>query len=232
MGYGASSEGVQVSYRLDLQGSTPRWEAIPPHPLAKLELTVPISAVVGGKWLVFGGQNQWAAGTAAALAWSEIPADIATLGVFGPRPSGSTMDVRNAYAYDPVGNGWAPLSNLPLNFVQGPKHAPVVAGRYVLLLGTQRRLTARRGSEPPGYMAAVHRPAIDNVLDYYGDDALYYDAVENVYGSLGKVPYGLCTAQWVGNGSHVLGFGGEPGHGWNGNTESAIQMAELSVRAL
>ena len=122
------------------------------------------------------------------------------------------------------------LPKLPFNFIQGPKHAPVVGGRYILLLGTQRRLTARRGQEPPGYMAAVGRPPIDNVLDYYGDDALFYDTVDRVYGNLGKVPYGLCTAHWVGNGTHVLGFGGEPGHGWNGNTESAIQMATLVVK--
>ena len=143
--------------------------------------------------------------------------------------SGMTADVRAAYAYDPVTNQWTALPKLPLNFVQGPKHAPVVGDRYVLLLGTQRRLTARRGQEPSGYMAAVGRPSIDNVIDYYGDDAVFYDTVERVYGHIGKLPYGLCTASWVCNGTHALGFGGEPGHGWNGNTESAIQMARITV---
>lgn len=230
LGTGASSDGVMVPYRLDLLCDQPRWESFPAHPLSDRAITVPIGAIVGGKWLVFGGQHELAPSSAAASAWAEIPTDIATLGAFGPRPSGSTEDVRDAFAYDPAANEWEEMPKLPMSFVQGPKHAPVVGGRYVLLLGTQRRLTVRRGQEPSGYMAAVGRPQIKNLIDYYGDDALFYDAVDRVYGSLGKIPYGLCTAQWVCNGTHALGFGGEPGHGWNGNTESAIQMATLAVR--
>ena len=118
---------------------------------------------------------------------------------------------------------------MPQGFVQGPKHAPVVGGRYVLLLGSQRRLTARRGTEPPGYPAAVGRPPIANQVQYYGDDAVFYDTVERAYGSLGKVPYGMCTASFVCNGTHALGFGGEPGHSWNGNTESAITRAKITL---
>ena len=68
------------------------------------EITVPISAAVGGKWFVFGGQIQFAPGSAASSAWAEIPSDIAALAAFGPRPSGPTMDVRDAYAYDPATN--------------------------------------------------------------------------------------------------------------------------------
>ena len=116
-----------------------------------------------------------------------------------------------------------------MNLVQGPKHAPVVGGRYVLLLGMQRRLTARRGTERPGYMAAVHRPPIENVIGYSTAMTRSSTTRSSVYGSLGKVPYGLCTASWLGNGTHALGFGGEPGHGWNGNTESAVQMAEVTL---
>ena len=56
-----------------------------------------------------------------------------------------------------------------------------------------------------------------------------YDAVERVYGCLGKVPYAVVTASWVGNGTHVLGFGGEPSHGWNGNAESVIQRARVTM---
>lgn len=110
-----------------------------------------------------------------------------------------------SYSYDPETDVWTALSKLPYNFVQGPKHAPVVGGRYVLLLGAQRRLTARRGFESPEYMAAVKRPLIENIIDYYGDDALFYDTQENVYGRLGKVPYGTITASRVGNGTHVIG---------------------------
>jgi hypothetical protein len=28
----------------------------------------------------------------------------------------------------------------------------------------------------------------------------------------------------------VLGFGGEPSHGWNGNTESVIQLAKIIMQ--
>ena len=63
---------------------------------------MPISAVVGGKWLVFGGQYQMARGSAGANAWAAVPWDIATLAVFGPRPSGTTIDVRDAFEYDPM----------------------------------------------------------------------------------------------------------------------------------
>lgn len=86
-------------------------------------------------------------------------------------------------------NAWDPLPKLPFCFVQGPKHAPVIEDRYVLLIGAQRRLSARRGAEPPGYLAKQGRFDIGNpneVVQYYGDDVIFYDAVERVYGSAGK----------------------------------------------
>ena len=73
------------------------------------------------------------------------------------------------------------------------------------------------------------RVPIENIINYYGDDAVFYDTVEKVYGSLGKVPYGLCTASYVCNGTHTFAFGVEPGHGWNSNTESVIQMASITL---
>ena len=234
-GPAASKAGALVPYRLDLQKPHLQWEAIPAYPFVGAtptdpqEISVPISASVNGKWLVFGGQTQFAKGSAALEAWGEIPADLATMAVFGHRPTGSTIDIRNAYAYDPITNQWETLPKLPLNFVQGPKHAPVVGDRYVLLIGAQRRLSARRGQEPPGYLAQVGRPEIADIVQYYGEDVIFYDVVERVYGAIGKMPYGVVTASWVCNGTHTLGFGGEPTHGWNGNTESAIQMAKITV---
>ena len=234
----ASEASAMASYRLDLQhgqgGGNARWEATPLYPgtaNGAHPVWVPISAAVGDKWLVFGGEHRFAPGSAAAAAWASLPDDIATMATFGPKPSLTVIDARDAYAYDPAADTWEALPKMPFGMIQGPKHAPVIAGRYVLLLGAQRRLTVRRGAEPPGYMAAVHRPPLEGAVEYYGDDALYYDTVEKVYGSLGKVPYGVVTASWVDNGTHVLGFGGEPTHGWNGNTESAIQRAAVMLRA-
>ena len=40
---------------------------------------------------------------------------------------------------------------------------------------------------------------------------------------------GTVTTPWVTNGTHALGFGGEPTHGWNGNTESCVQMAKVTL---
>jgi hypothetical protein len=54
-------------------------------------------------------------------------------------------------------NTWDPLPKLPFCFVQGPKHAPVINDRYVVLMGAQRRLSARRGLEPPGYLGKQGR---------------------------------------------------------------------------
>jgi hypothetical protein len=115
LGYsgGPTAAGALVPYRLDLSladtaAGPAQWEAIPAYPLqppaaaSSKELTVPISAVVGGKWLVFGGQYQMARGSAGASAWAAVPWDIATLAVFGPRPSGTTIDVRDAFEYDPM----------------------------------------------------------------------------------------------------------------------------------
>ena len=86
-------------------------------------------------------------------------------------------------------NTWEALPKLPFCFVQGPKHAPVIDDRYVLLLGAQRRLSARRGKEPPGYLAKQGRFDIGNpndVVQFYGDDVIFYDAVDRTYGSVGK----------------------------------------------
>ena len=59
-GPAASAAGVLVPFRLDLRANPLRWEPIPAYPLAGQAITVPISAVVSGKWLVFGGQTQFA----------------------------------------------------------------------------------------------------------------------------------------------------------------------------
>ena len=51
-----------------------------------------------------------------------------------------------------------------------------------------------------------------------------------MFGRLGKVLYGVGTGSWMTNGSHLLGFGGEPRHQWNMNAESVVQMARVTLR--
>ena len=96
--------GALTPYRLDLhEGKSAQWEAIPAYPgHPGQELSVPISAVAGGKWLVFGGQYVFEENSEAMKAWADIPADLATAFVFGQRPTGGTIDVRDAYSYDPT----------------------------------------------------------------------------------------------------------------------------------
>ena len=72
---------------------------------------------------------------------------------------------------------------------------------------------------------------LDGFVSYYGDDVLFYDSVERKYGTAGKMIYGVCTASFVSNGTHALGFGGEPTHWWNGNTESAVQLVKVRLDA-
>ena len=101
----ATAAGALVPYRLDLHEppESAQWESLPAYPAhINREISVPISAVVGSKWLVFGGQYTFDQDSAAMKAWSDIPPDLATAFVFGQRPTGSTVDVRDAYAYDPV----------------------------------------------------------------------------------------------------------------------------------
>jgi hypothetical protein len=100
----ATKAGALVPYRLDLRvpSQLARWQTLPAYPAHPgKELSVPISAVVGGRWLVFGGQYTFDADSTAMKAWSDIPSDLATTFLFGQRPTGSTIDVRDAYAYDP-----------------------------------------------------------------------------------------------------------------------------------
>ena len=46
---------------------------------------------------------------------------------------------------------------------------------------------------------------------------------------VGKMPYSVGTVNWVSNGTHARGFGDEQTHGWNGNTEPAIQLVEITT---
>ena len=39
---------------------------------------------------------------------------------------------------------------------------------------------------------------------------------------------GCVTSHAGTNGTHVFVVGGEPRHGWNGNTETAVQVAEVT----
>jgi hypothetical protein len=41
------------------------------------------------------------------------------------------------------------------------------------------------------------------------------------------MPYGVATCHWVFDGERVYGFGGEPAHGYNLNTENVAQIGTI-----
>ena len=69
------------------------------------------------------------------------------------------------------------------------------------------------------------------VLSYYGDDVLAYDTLEEKWSRVGKMPYGLITSHCGTNGTHLICIGGEPRHAHNSNTETAVQIAEITYAA-
>ena len=69
------------------------------------------------------------------------------------------------------------------------------------------------------------------VLSYYGDDVLAYDTLEEKWSRVGKMPYGLITSHCGTNGTHLICIGGEPRHAHNSNTETAVQIAEVTYAA-
>jgi hypothetical protein len=42
--------------------------------------------------------------------------------------------------------------------------------------------------------------------------------------------YGVATSPWVTDGKRVYGFGGEPRHGYNLNTENVLQIGTIRRR--
>ena len=64
-----------------------------------------------------------------------------------------------------------------------------------------------------------------------GDDVLAYDVVTELWSRIGKLPYGEITSHCGTNTSHIICIGGEPRHAHNSNTETAVQIAEITYAA-
>jgi hypothetical protein len=63
-----------------------------------------------------------------------------------------------------------------------------------------------------------------------GDRILCYDVQEDNYSRVGLMVYGVATSPWVTDGKRVYGFGGEPRHGYNLNTENVLQIGTIRRR--
>ena len=210
-------------FRLKLGGNGGAgWEPIAPFPGGGLDCTD--YAVAGGELYVFGG---WRARAESEAAWSALfglglPVPILE-GTIGAQLS------RKAYKYSPGSDHWVELADVPEHVENGG--ATVVQDRYVLLLGSTHgknsfRVGVDRGPGPPDMSLARD----SGIVTYYGDSVLCYDTATGKYSRVGVMPYGVITAHWGSNGTHVIGVAGEPRHGWNSNSESLVQIGELSFR--
>ncbi len=138
---------------------------------------------------------------------------------------------RNAYRYSVDTDTWSPIASLPRPLQGGGQHAVALDDRHLLLMGSSHRESFRVGhsaypslSSQPNLMSS---PA--NTAKYYGDEILCYDSLTDTYSRVGKLLYGLQTVSWVpsANGARLFGFGGESMHGWNSNSETVVQIADL-----
>ena len=114
---------------------------------------------------------------------------VAPAGGLRAKPSGTFVDSRESFRYDTDTNSWATLSSMPIGMIQGPKLAPVFAeGRFILLLGSQERVTFRigRNHAPTSATAETH-------VTYGGDEIFHYDIEQAKFGRAGKMLYGVST---------------------------------------
>ena len=132
---------------------------------------------------------------------------------------------RAVHRYDGATDTWSRLADLPF-CAEGGGTVVLPDQRHILLLGSSHeRVTFRVGksSEP--------KPAGAAEVPYwkgYGDDILCYDAVANTWSRVGVLPYGVVhRGGFVSNGTHLLGFGGEPTNILNNNAENFVQVASV-----
>ncbi len=98
----------------------------------------------------------------------------------------------------------------------------VLEDRYVLLMGIGDVRTYRVGKSKWG--------SCPSLWSGYGDIILCYDVEEDNYSRVGVVPYGVATCHWVYADGKVYGFGGEPAHGYNENTENVLQIGTIVTK--
>ena len=190
--------------RLDQPGAI--WEPMTPYPGGKRNVMV--SGVVQRRLYVFGGSKS-----------DEVIRSIATdlSQKYGIRvPHGGVPQYRDAYCYDPDADRWHAIRNLPFPTCGSP--AVTLEDRYILLLG---------GGDVKTFRVGKAMRSADPFWWWYGDRILCYDVEADNYSRVGVMPYGVATCPWVYDGEKVYGFGGEPGHGYNENTENVTQIGTI-----
>ena len=131
-------------------------------------------------------------------------------------PYNGVPNYRDAYRYNPDTDEWTTLRSLPFPMLSG--YAVTLDERYILLMGSADVRTRRRGkivnSDAPEWRG-------------YGDMILCYDIERDNYTRIGAMPYGVATAPWIHHAGRLYGFGGEPAHGYNENTENVLQIGTI-----
>ncbi|MBN1345832.1 MAG: hypothetical protein JXQ73_24285 [Phycisphaerae bacterium] len=193
-------------YRLRLDAPVATWQPMAAYPGGTRALVM--SAVIRGKLYVFGGSHPDPVMRANHL---EL-AKKYKLRV----PYNGVPNFRDAYCYDPEKNAWKPIRRTPFPVLAG--YGVPLGERYILLMGS---------ADYPTYRAGKAMDRKDPFWLGYGDQILCYDVERDNYAHVGVMPYGVATSPWVCDGKHLYGFGGEPAHGYNMNTENVLQIATI-----
>ncbi|NLX99350.1 MAG: hypothetical protein GXY83_24700 [Rhodopirellula sp.] len=204
-----SGQQRMADLRLSLERPDAQWEPMAPYPAGKRNLL--ITAVARGNLYVFGGSEN-------NTRMREIHLELAKKFKLNA-PFNGVPNYRDAYCYAPVANQWMAIRPLPAPMVAG--WGVVLQDRYILLMGSAdvRSLRVGRSEE-----------SSDPHWRGYGDRILCYDIDANNYSRIGVMPYGVATIPWICDGRYLFGFGGEPAHGYNMNTENVVQIGRLQRR--
>ncbi|MFN0167771.1 MAG: Kelch repeat-containing protein [Bryobacteraceae bacterium] len=208
-------------WRLRLDQAGAQWQPMAPYPGGPRALHA--SAVVRGKLYVFGGSHP-------DPVMRSIFVDLVKAYKFFETPYGGVPQYRDAYRYDPDADRWERLRNLPFGMSGGA--GVVLRDRYILIMGTTETRTHRVGKTDRGGLVKMSAgaPAAPDIEPYwtgYNDVILCYDIETDNYARLGVMMYGVATVPWVTDGKRLYGFGGEPMHRYNDNTENVLQIAEI-----
>ena len=225
---GTQSEIRQESqlqdWRLRLDQPAAQWEPMAPYPGGPRALVC--GAVARNKLFVFGGAHPD----------SEMRAIFANLirdyGLMNVVPYAGAPHYRDAYCYDPDTDRWQKLRSLPLPMAGGT--GIVLEERYILIMGETETKSQRVGKTKRAALVKLVGGQKGSELEPqwtgYGDLILCYDLEQDNYSRLGVMLYGVGTCPWVNDGNTLYGFGGEPYHGFNDNTENVLQIGHLEAR--
>ncbi len=197
------------NWRMRLGRSNPQWEPMAAYPAGSRALVT--TAVVKGKLYAFGGSNPDRAATPrlrALMTKYELPI-----------PEGGVPVYRDAFSYDADADRWTAIRKVPFPLLGGA--GVVIDDRFILLMGT---------SETKTYRAGKSMGKCSGLWTGYGDVVLCYDTRRDVYSKVGLMPYGVATCPWIKVGNELFGFGGEPYHWYNKNTETVLQIGTIEKR--